>query len=60
MLTLVKHTGTADQAEKEAESAVKSQLEEIKTKSQAAKDDVVKKLIEAVTSPNPTLHVNVK
>ncbi|ODQ68251.1 V-type ATPase [Nadsonia fulvescens var. elongata DSM 6958] len=52
------HSGSNDQAEKDAELAVQSQLDEIKQQASSTKASVVDKLIQAVTTPQPELHIN--
>ncbi|KAF5100005.1 hypothetical protein D0Z03_000908 [Geotrichum reessii] len=44
--------------EAEANESVKSELDEIAQKASEKKAEVVTRLLEAVNTPNPTLHIN--
>ncbi|CDO55806.1 hypothetical protein DV451_001694 [Geotrichum candidum] len=52
------HTGTSSKAEEEANASVQSELDDIAKKASAKKAEVVARLLEAVNTPNPTLHIN--
>lgn len=52
------HTGTSTKAEEESNASVKSELEEINKQASENKADVVKKLLDAVSTPSPKLHLN--
>lgn len=57
-LTLNQHTGDSSKAQEAADAQVAKELEDVKSKSAASKASVVDKLIDSVTTPKPTLHIN--
>ncbi|KAK9460221.1 H+-ATPase G subunit-domain-containing protein [Lipomyces oligophaga] len=52
------HSSSNTKAEEEANAGVQTELVEIKEAAAKAKDKVISELIEAVTKPKPSLHIN--
>ncbi|KAK9378201.1 H+-ATPase G subunit-domain-containing protein [Kockiozyma suomiensis] len=52
------HSSSNSKAEEEANAGVQQELIDIKALAAKAKDSVIVELIEAVTKPTPTLHIN--
>ncbi|CCH58084.1 hypothetical protein TBLA_0A02850 [Henningerozyma blattae CBS 6284] len=54
-----KNAGGVGELEKNAESEVQVELKEIEKTAKDKQDDIIKLLVDAVTTPAPELHINV-
>lgn len=58
LLTLCQNSGSNEEAEKEAQKSIESQMTEIKNTQKDGKKIIVENLLAAVVKADPQMHIN--